>query len=544
VATVVEGGRLVAIDAAGAVRDLAAGLEAPAGVAVLDDGAVVVAESGAGRVVGLGGRFGPEPVPIGEVPGVSGLVAESDGRILATSTSEGRLVRMDPAAPGLVVDVVTGLSAPTGIGLRAGVALVADQTGSVTQVDLATGAATPLVAGFGALAGVVAGPSGELLVSDAANGRLIEVIGDQRRLVAELSAPGAPATDPPAPQLDLPWTVLVPTSGGIARLDPVSGEVLSAVELPGAAGVGVARASAVPGTLPPPTTAGVEPAPGSTGAATEVQEEASPGDESSSDTDGEGTDAPVLLLVVVALAIAAVAGGVTLMVRRSDELEAAEAVDGELLPSFEEAFGPCLPDEMELEAAQAALDVVRGQIAEAEARVESSADRVADAIDDVAAARSERQSKASRRRAEIARGDRLDDGPHPIHQAEGHLTTDDGRSALADYRAGRISPAELARRWEAADESAAIGQVRSAGERTLAADLDAPGQDERRAMRILEEAEHDLGQARDDLERRTARQTDVVERVAEAQRALDACHARLAAPPSEDVSGEDPAEDV
>ena len=58
----------------GETYNLAVNLATPSAVAVLSDSSVLVAEQAAGRVSGFGGRFGPVPVPIAEVPSPTGLV--------------------------------------------------------------------------------------------------------------------------------------------------------------------------------------------------------------------------------------------------------------------------------------------------------------------------------------------------------------------------------------------------------------------------------------------------------------------------------------
>jgi hypothetical protein len=52
-------GRVSVLDAAGRPTVIARDLKNPNGVAALADGSVLIAESGANRVVGIGGRFGP-----------------------------------------------------------------------------------------------------------------------------------------------------------------------------------------------------------------------------------------------------------------------------------------------------------------------------------------------------------------------------------------------------------------------------------------------------------------------------------------------------
>src|SRR5262245_49816764 len=58
IATEMAAGRVVAVAPTGDLREIASGLQSPRGVAVLPDGSILVAETGANRIVGIGGRFG------------------------------------------------------------------------------------------------------------------------------------------------------------------------------------------------------------------------------------------------------------------------------------------------------------------------------------------------------------------------------------------------------------------------------------------------------------------------------------------------------
>ncbi|WP_206320722.1 hypothetical protein [Streptomyces zingiberis] len=122
-------------------RVLASGLDQPNGIAVRADGTLVIAESGAGRIVTLAPRPGPAaareedpdtpPEPgSGSGPGpeplLTGLgrpvdVAFDDaGHLYVTDEERGTLLRLHGGVPGEPVVVATGLDAPQGVAVAGG----------------------------------------------------------------------------------------------------------------------------------------------------------------------------------------------------------------------------------------------------------------------------------------------------------------------------------------------------------------------------------------------------------------------------------------
>src|SRR5215210_2846039 len=79
-------GRVVRISADGHVEALLTDLGAVRGVVVLRDGAVIAADSQNGTLVGVGGRFGPEPTEVAEgLSAPEALALDDEQRLYVTS---------------------------------------------------------------------------------------------------------------------------------------------------------------------------------------------------------------------------------------------------------------------------------------------------------------------------------------------------------------------------------------------------------------------------------------------------------------------------
>lgn len=503
-----EEGRVSVIDGRGDERPVIEGLSGPRGVVVLEDGSFVVAESGANRIVGIGGRYGETATVVAEYPFVGGMSISEEGVLHVTSYSEGRLSTVDLDS-GAVTDVATGLVTPSGISERNGTVYVAELNNHrIVSVD-PSGQVVPVVEDVGDPVGVSLGRGSDIYVADPTAGTLIVASGGEQRVLAEVIEARAVTTSPTAPLDGEEFRLLVAGSAGVVSVDPESGatEPISAtVGIGSLAVLDSPRSQADPGDPDSSTTGSIQ-----------LQGIV----ETDSDGSGEPSGSPLTVVVLAFLILGGLAAFLAFQFRRvrgaGDEDEEGSEEQYDVRP-LHETFGPCVNEELEVERAQAALASAAVQIEALRRRDESGAGVVAEARRRLAEAR------AAREELREAHPDRH----HPIHEAAELLTTDDGREALEEYRSGGISPLELARRWRHAEETAAIAHVREAGDKARVADLTVPGPLEREAAAEVAEAEADVAQARADLERLLQREQQLRHNLLVAEAALETC--RLANP--------------
>ena len=121
--------------ASGSVRMRATGLAQPTGIAVRADGVLVVAETGAGRVVTIDETDAVSVLAEGLAHPVD--VAVDEELCYVSDDHAGEVFRLDE---GKAVPVASGLKAPQGLAIRGGELLIVD-TGSrsLVAIDLATG---------------------------------------------------------------------------------------------------------------------------------------------------------------------------------------------------------------------------------------------------------------------------------------------------------------------------------------------------------------------------------------------------------------------
>lgn len=187
----------------GTLRERAGGLRRPLGIAVAPDGSLVVAESGAGRVVAVG-----EDDAIGVLADgldrPADVAFDGEGRCYVSDEGAGAVLRIEAHAPPTVV--VDGLDAPQGLavlgeelftvetgrrGLRA-VSLVTGETRTDAE-DLPVGAppgvvpgAEPALFAHGMpgmarrFAGLAVTPGGALLLSGNGEGTVLELTPVER----------------------------------------------------------------------------------------------------------------------------------------------------------------------------------------------------------------------------------------------------------------------------------------------------------------------------------------------------------------------------
>ena len=150
-------GRVVAVGADGAVRELARGLERPTGVARGADGTVWVGERATGRLLVIGDDTRVVADGLGQP---EGLAVTADGTLLVVDAGGRRLVRVDPAS-GATEEVASGLAvgaAPPGA-QRAFADLLSISGSLRPFADVAVGADGRVVVGCDADGTVVEPPA-------------------------------------------------------------------------------------------------------------------------------------------------------------------------------------------------------------------------------------------------------------------------------------------------------------------------------------------------------------------------------------------------
>jgi sugar lactone lactonase YvrE len=178
--------------ASGSVRMRASGLNQPGGIAVRADGVLVVAETGAGRVVAIDESDAVSVLAEGLAHPVD--VAVDEGLCYVSDDHAGEVLRLDE---GKAVPVALGLGAPQGLAVR-GSELVTVDTGArrLLAIDPATGKvrveAEDLPVGGGTrtdpalfchgmpgvpsqFAGIAVGPDGVLHISANREGRVLSL---------------------------------------------------------------------------------------------------------------------------------------------------------------------------------------------------------------------------------------------------------------------------------------------------------------------------------------------------------------------------------
>ncbi|MFE7761140.1 hypothetical protein [Streptomyces sp. NPDC057438] len=124
----------------GAVRERARGLDRPIGITVGPGGALVVAETGAGRVLALGDEDGPGSVSVlaEGMDRPTDVVLDAEGRLYVSEERLGTVLRI--GTDGARDVVATGLSAPQGLAVL-GAELFVVETGHrrLSSVSLVTG---------------------------------------------------------------------------------------------------------------------------------------------------------------------------------------------------------------------------------------------------------------------------------------------------------------------------------------------------------------------------------------------------------------------
>lgn len=211
-------GQVNAVLPTGGTRVLARNLAQPVAVAVLSDSSVLVAENGANRVSGFGGRFGATPVRVADVTAPTGLVVGAGDAVFVTAGDQ--VGRID-LATGQVQTLARGFVAPIGPAINGNRLYVPDLgAGRVATIDATSGA------DLGALATGLAGPGG----AATAPGLPVFVTETQGEHVVRVEPGGAPtvfanvpgalqvALDPATPDPGSDWKLVVTTQDGYVHV--------------------------------------------------------------------------------------------------------------------------------------------------------------------------------------------------------------------------------------------------------------------------------------------------------------------------------------
>lgn len=507
-------GQVNAVLPSGEVQVLARELADPAAVVVLDDRTVLVAEAGADRISGFGGRLGPIPEPIVALAGPTGLALGSGGTVFATTATE--VGRVDVATRQYET-LAAGFVSATGPAVRSGVVYVPDfATGEVARVDVASGSNLgPVATGLRSPVGVATAAGLPLFISEAQGNAVVRVdaSGGAPSEFAAVQGPLQLAIDPPAPGSGA-WTLVVATIEGIVRLDS-DGRVEDRTSLPLTVGVAA---------VPTP-----EQVAGSTG-----ESRGSPVTTVLKDEEDGGSASPLLViggLVVIGAVVAVVA--TVLLARRARKRE--QELDGVLAPPEPPAgFAPgglgavstgCTEEEMEVDRLQNELRLVSARLADEKARARESTESASLARDRAMRALEVRASVQTARR----RGYYTGDG-EPLTWAQLSFATDAGRTAFEAFRRRELTPAQLKERFTELGEHIALTQITEEGRRQMRRDPNIPWPEERQAVRDaiaardeLRAHERDAETARADALQLGQRERELTEELAAARVRLDDC---------------------
>lgn len=151
------------------------------------------------------------------------ILALSDGGVVVADTGAGRIVRVE--ADGSTRTLASGLVSPLGLALRGGQILTTEPTGG-RVLGIRAGTPPALIAtGLAAPAGVTADAAGHVFVAETRTGSVLRIDSDgSHRKVAAGFAFGDAESDPsPVAMLaasDGSIVVAVPTNGSVIRISP------------------------------------------------------------------------------------------------------------------------------------------------------------------------------------------------------------------------------------------------------------------------------------------------------------------------------------
>lgn len=162
-------------------QKIAGGFDRPTSIVALSDGGVIVADTGAGRIVRVEADGSTRTIASGLVSPLG--LAVRGGQILTTEPTGGRVLGIREGAPPALI--ATGLAAPGGVAAdAAGHVFVAEtRTGSLLRIDpdgshrkVATGFAFGDAESDPSPVAMLASPDGGILVAIPTNGSIVRVV--------------------------------------------------------------------------------------------------------------------------------------------------------------------------------------------------------------------------------------------------------------------------------------------------------------------------------------------------------------------------------
>ena len=151
------------------------------------------------------------------------ILSLSDGGVIVADTGAGRIVRVE--ADGSTRTLASGLVSPLGLALRGGQILTTEPTGG-RVLGIREGSPPALIAtGLAAPAGVAADSAGRVFVAESRTGSLLRIDSDgSHRKIANGFAFGDAESDPsPIAMLASPdgsILIALPADGSVVRVDP------------------------------------------------------------------------------------------------------------------------------------------------------------------------------------------------------------------------------------------------------------------------------------------------------------------------------------
>jgi DNA-binding beta-propeller fold protein YncE len=491
-------GQVNAIRPDGSTQVLARGLSGPSAVAVLADGTIVVAESGADRISALGGAYGVQPQPIAEVPAPNGLVAASDGSVYVTAA--GQVGRLEVTARRYQT-LASGFASPLGPALDGTRLYVPDPgTGRIATLDTTTGAELGDAAVLAAPGGAAAAPGAPLFVAQTQGPGVARV--DAGGVVSSFATvPGALqlAFDPPAPGAD-DWILVVVTQTGLTRLSSDGRVVGDRLSLAGIGGV-----AAVPEL-----------------AAHESAEPVSVGDPAGS------SSAPAWLWALVGVGLLVAGGLAWWLARRGRGRERED--DGFMpppsgTPATAPASGGCDRYADDVDRLEQLVRDVTSQLDDVQAHRRRSSESASGARD--------RAMRALEVRTSV-RTQRLAARPRPpqarLSWSQLSFRTSEGRAVVDAFRRRQVDAVQLKARLAELGEASVIDQIAGEGRHALRTDPEIPWPEERQATRDAIAARDELRHHQREVDEAGARVAQLAARRAEltddldrARRLLDDC---------------------
>ncbi len=217
VVTMPKIGMVVSIGPTGRSRGLASGLNDPRDVAVLDDGSLLVAETGANQLTGLLGPYGRNRQPIVAINAPTAITAAPND-IVFVGTLEGDVLRVDLSDRAVTV-IGRGFSLIEAVTFANGNVYVADSgTAEVVRVAV-DGQAQVIATGMDGVSGVAVATDSTVMVSLRDDNRVVRISDDGTHAdIAAVTGAGRLAVDPAGSRDPTGERVAVVNTTGVVRI--------------------------------------------------------------------------------------------------------------------------------------------------------------------------------------------------------------------------------------------------------------------------------------------------------------------------------------